>query len=51
MSTSGGRQCKAVPIFGLRVLVHLKQTWMFPLNDIATKSPSAQNMRKMYTIS
>ena len=37
MCTSGGRQCKTVPIPGLRVLVHPNQTWTFPLNDIAIK--------------
>ena len=35
--TSGGRQCKTVPIPGLRILVHPNQTWTFPLNDIAIK--------------
>ena len=39
MCTSGGRQCKTVPIPGLRVLVHPNQTWTFPLNDIAIKVP------------
>ena len=39
MCTSGGRQCKTVPILGLRVLVHPNQTWTFPLNDIAIKVP------------
>ena len=37
MCTSGGRQCKAIPILGLHVLVHPKQTWTFPLHDIAIK--------------
>ena len=39
MCTSGGRQCKTVPIPELRVLVHPNQTWTFPLNDIAIKFP------------
>ena len=39
MCTSGGRQCKTVPIPELRVLVHPNQTWIFPLNDIAIKVP------------
>ena len=39
MCTSGGRQCKTVPIPELHVLVHPNQTWIFPLNDIAIKVP------------
>ena len=39
MCTSGGRQCKTVPILELRVLVHPNQTWIFPLNNIAIKVP------------
>ena len=39
MCTSGGRQCKTVPIPELRVLVHPNQTWIFPLNNIAIKVP------------
>ena len=49
MCTSGGRQCKTVPIPGLRVLVHPNQTWLFPLNDITIKV--AKNMRKTCIIS
>ena len=36
--TSGGRQCKTVPILGLRVLVQPKQTWTFPLQQHRNKS-------------
>ena len=39
MCTSGGRQCKTVPIQELHVLLHPKQTWTFPLNEIAIKVP------------
>ena len=39
MCTSGGHQCKTVPIPGLHVLVHPNQTWTFPLNNIAIKVP------------
>ena len=31
--TSGGRQCKTVPIPGLRVLVYPNQTWTFSPNS------------------
>ena len=31
--TSGGRQCKTVPIAGVSILVHPSQTWMFVLNE------------------
>ena len=34
MCTSRGRQCKPVPISGLRILVH-----PFPLDDITIKVP------------
>ena len=39
MCTSGGRQCKTVPIPGLYILVNPNQTWTFPLNKIAIKVP------------
>ena len=52
MCTSGGRQCKTVPIPGLRILVHPNQTWtfwMFPLKDIAIKVPKwAKYARNLY---
>ena len=46
MCTSGGHQCKTVPIPGLYILVHTKQTWTFPLNDITIKVAKCTNIRK-----
>ena len=37
MFTSGGRQCKTVPIPGLCALVHWKQTWTFHFHNIVMK--------------
>ena len=45
MCTSGGRQCKTVPILGFRVLVHPNQTWMFLLTTSQYMSINTQNMR------
>ena len=39
LCTLRGCQWKTVLSPGLCVLVHLKQTWMFPVNDITIKVP------------
>ena len=39
MCISGGHQCKTIPIPGFHVSGHPKQTWTFPLNDIAIEVP------------
>ena len=42
MCISVGRQCKTVPIPGLRILVNPNQTWTFALTDIAIKVPKCK---------
>ena len=48
---SGGRQCKSVPIPGLRVLVHPIKHGRFLLTTSQLKSPNGQNMRETCIIS
>ena len=39
----GGRQCKTIPISGLRVLVHTNEIWMFSVNKITLKVKMYKN--------
>ena len=51
MCTLVVRQCKTIPILGLRALVHPNETWMFPLNDIAIKVPKCPKYeRNLYNL-
>ena len=45
MCTLGARQCKNVPIPGLRILVHSNQTMTFPVNEITIKVPKCTKYR------